>query len=67
VSPSGGSLAGEAPFGGPLRKVLDAIRQVRGDAGGTQVPGASRALAQVTGGFAGQFQTVAILGRERRR
>jgi hypothetical protein len=65
VSPSGGSLSGEAPFGGSLRKVVEAVRQVAGEAGATQVPDTSRALAQMTTGFAGQFQTVTIVGAER--
>lgn len=64
VNPSGGSLSGEAPFGGGLRKILEAVRQLRGEAGGVQVHGAARALVQVGAGFAGQFQTVAVLGGE---
>jgi acetyl-CoA acetyltransferase len=63
VSPGGGSLAGEAPFGGPLRKVVQAVRQLRGDAGEQQVSGAQRALVQMSSGFAGQFQTIALLSR----
>jgi hypothetical protein len=54
VNPDGGSVRGEAPFGGPLGKVLDAARRVRGSAG-------RRAVAQMSTGFAGQFQTVAVL------
>jgi acetyl-CoA C-acetyltransferase len=64
VSPAGGSLAGEAPFGGPLRKLLDAVRQLRGTAGAHQVPGVARSLVQIATGPAGQFQTVLVLGRE---
>jgi hypothetical protein len=65
VSPAGGSLAGEAPFGGPLRKVVAAVRQVRGLAGDAQVPGCRCAVAQIAGGIAGQFQTVVVLGCNR--
>jgi acetyl-CoA C-acetyltransferase len=54
INPGGGSVRGEAPFGGPLRKLLEAVRVVRA---GT----ADRALAHMTTGFAGQFQTVAIV------
>ena len=57
VNPDGGSVRGEAPFGGVLAKVVDAVRQVGGAAG------AERALAHLTTGFAGQFQTVAIVER----
>jgi len=61
VNPSGGSLCGEAPFGGGLRKVIAATRQLQGRAAGVQVPGARRALVQIASGFAGQLQTVAVL------
>lgn len=63
VNPGGGSVRGEAPFGGVLAKVLDSVRQVRGDAGATQVAGARRAVAQLSTGFAGQFQSVVVVGR----
>jgi acetyl-CoA C-acetyltransferase len=66
VNPSGGSFAGEAPFGGGLRTILEAARQLCGDAGAVGVAGASRALAQVGTGFAGQMQTVVVLGTEGR-
>lgn len=60
VNPRGGSVRGEAPFGGPLGKVLDAVRQV--EAGSNRrSPGSGRAVAQMTTGFAGQFQTVAVI------
>lgn len=56
INPEGGSVRGEAPFGGPLRKVLEAVRRLRsGDV--------EHVVAQMTTGFAGQFQTVAILGQ----
>ena len=64
VNPDGGSVRGEAPFGGPMAKVLAAVRQVRGTAT-NQVSDLDRALAQLTTGFAGQFQTVAIVERQR--
>ncbi len=54
INPGGGSQRGEAPFGGPLRKVLEAVRRLRAGEG-------SRAVAQMSTGFAGQFQTVAVL------
>jgi hypothetical protein len=56
VNRGGGSLRGEAPFGGPLRKVVDAVAGLRAGR-------AERAVAQIAGGFAGQFQTVLVLGR----
>lgn len=63
VSPGGGSLAGEAPFGGPLRKLLEAVRQLRGDAGDHQLAGVTRSFVQMSTGPAGQFQTALVLGR----
>ncbi len=57
VNPDGGSVRGEAPFGGSLGKVVDAVRRVSG------APGTEHALAHLTTGFAGQFQTVAIVER----
>ena len=56
INPGGGSLRGEAPFGGPLRKVLEAARRLRGGE-------SERAVVQIATGFAGQFQTVAVLER----
>jgi acetyl-CoA C-acetyltransferase len=63
VNPAGGSVRGEAPFGGPLRKVLNALRHVRGDGWGRSDLQVDRAVAQLSSGFAGQFQTVFVLGR----
>lgn len=57
VNPDGGSVAGEAPFGGPMRKVVAAARAVRDGE-------ADSALAHVTNGFAGQFQSVFVVRGE---
>lgn len=54
INSGGGSVRGEAPFGGALRKLLEAVGAVRAG-------NADRALAQMATGFAGQFQTVAIV------
>ncbi len=56
INRRGGSAAGEAPFGGPLRKVLNAVRSVRDHDGA-----ATTALAQISSGFAGQFQSVVVV------
>jgi acetyl-CoA C-acetyltransferase len=56
INRGGGSLRGEAPFGGPLRKLTDAVLRLRGG-------GIERAVVQIAGGFAGQFQTVLVIGR----
>jgi acetyl-CoA acetyltransferase len=59
VNASGGSLRGETPFAGGLQKVADAIAglEVAATAGQDVI-----AVVQTSAGFAGQFQTVAVLG-----
>lgn len=59
VNPLGGAVAGEAPFGGGLRKLVRASRYVRGDV--PSVPAASVAFVQIASGFAGQFQSAFVL------
>lgn len=54
INAGGGSVAGEPPFGGPLRKVVTAARAIR-------TGEAQSALAQISTGFAGQFQSVFVL------
>jgi acetyl-CoA C-acetyltransferase/acetyl-CoA acyltransferase len=55
VNRGGGSVRGEAPFGGPIAKIVNAVRHVqRGDA--------DRAFAQIASGFAGQFQSAFVFG-----
>lgn len=61
INPDGGSVRGEAPFGGPMSKLLHAVTRVRGWSDGG-LGGPPRALAQMASGFAGQFQTVAVIG-----
>lgn len=55
----GGSMGGEAPFGGPLRRVAEVCSGL-GDATPV-IDEFGSALVQLTAGFAGQFQTVFIL------
>jgi hypothetical protein len=66
VNPAGGSVRGEAPFGGPLNKVALACRQLRGEAGRAQVRDATLAVAQLCTGFAGQLQSIFVLSAEAR-
>ncbi len=60
VNPLGGSLAGEAPFGGPIRRLLAAVRHLRGETAGLELTH-GRAGVQISSGFAGQFQSVFVL------
>jgi acetyl-CoA acetyltransferase len=63
VDPSGGSLAGHAPFVGGLARAAEAVLQLRGEAGPVQVRGAEVALAHGAAGPCGQSQGVAIFRR----
>lgn len=63
VDPSGGSLAGHAPFVGGLARAAEAVLQLRGQAGPVQVPGATVALAHGAAGPCGQSQGVALFTR----
>lgn len=62
VNPSGGSLSGEAPFGGVLRKLTHAVTELRGH-GILADANPTTGLVQMSAGYAGQFQTVVALGR----
>lgn len=62
VNLSGGSMGGEAPFGGVLRKICDAFARLSDGTAILEDAGCARsALVQMSSGFAGQFQTVAVL------
>ena len=61
----GGLLAySHVGFGGPTLKIVEAVRQIRGTAGPSQVPGAEVAL--VTGAGSGaQYHNAVLLGADR--
>ncbi len=61
VNRSGGMLAGNPLMLGGLARASEAVTQLRGEAGESQVPDAKRALAQGATGPAGQLQTVIVL------
>lgn len=62
VNPSGGQIAGNPYFVAGLTRLVEAVLQVRGEAGARQVPEAKTALAHGTTGYCGQGQYVMIAG-----
>ncbi len=64
VNLSGGVLTFNPVFCSGLIRIAEIANQVRGKAGVHQHPGVRRGLAQAGSGFAMQYQTAVILGRE---
>lgn len=64
VNPSGGLLSGHPVIAGGLIRIAEAVRQLRGEAGGCQVDGAKRAVAQGVNGVCGQSHCVWILEKD---
>ena len=62
VNPSGGMMAGNPVTVAGLTRLVEAVLQVRGEAGARQVKGAKMALAHGTTGCCGQGQYVMIVG-----
>jgi len=62
VNPSGGMMAGNPITVAGLTRLVEAVLQVRGEAGQRQVKGVRRALAHGTTGCCGQGQYVMIVG-----
>jgi len=65
VNPSGGALSADPICATGLIRVIEAVRQIKGEANGYQVKGAKRALAHGQFGICAQKNTVVILGGER--
>jgi acetyl-CoA C-acetyltransferase len=64
VNLSGGVLTFNPVFCTGLIRIAEIANQVRGKAGAHQHPGVRRGLAHAGSGFAMQYQTAVILGRE---
>ncbi len=62
INPSGGLLSGSPFVVAGMGRVLECVLQIRGEAGATQVPHATKALAHGTTGPCGQGHCVLILG-----
>ena len=64
VNPSGGMLAGNPNGVAGMTRVVEAVLQLRGEAGDRQVPGAHVALAHGVTGICGQHQCVMVLSNK---
>ena len=61
VNPSGGMLSGNPTMVAGMTRVTEATLQLRGEAGGRQIPGAKTALAHGFTGACGQHHCVLVL------
>jgi len=64
VNPSGGALGADPICATGLIRVLECVRQIRGEADRHQIPGVKRAVAHGQFGICAQKNTVVILGGE---
>lgn len=62
VNPSGGCLSAHAVMVAGMARLIEATLQVRGEAGGRQIPGCTRALAHGINGPCGQSHCVMVVG-----
>ena len=61
VNPSGGALSGNAPCGTGLIRIIEAVKQLTGEAGDHQVKGARKAIASGQIGMCAQNNIVYVL------
>ncbi|MHA1147104.1 MAG: thiolase family protein [Promethearchaeota archaeon] len=61
LNPSGGAMAGFTPGGCGLARVIEAVKQLRGEAEGIQVSGAKKAIATGQVGFCAQNNVIYVL------
>jgi len=64
VNPSGGVLSAHPVLVAGLARIVEAVLQLRGDAGSRQIDGAKTALAHGINGPCGQSHCVWVLGRD---
>jgi acetyl-CoA C-acetyltransferase len=67
VNASGGALSFNPVYCTGLIRIAEAANQVRGRAGNHQAKDVGRALAHAASGFAMQYNTVVVMGSERKR
>lgn len=64
INPSGGMISGNPVIVGGMTRVVEAVLQLRGEAGAHQIDGAKTAVVQGNHGICGQHQCVIILSNE---
>ena len=65
VNPSGGLLSGHPVIAGGLIRIAEIVKQLRGEAGGYQVAGAKKGVAQGVNGLCGQSHCIWVLDKEK--
>ncbi|MFW9946726.1 MAG: thiolase family protein [Candidatus Odinarchaeota archaeon] len=61
INPSGGALGGNPPCATGLIRIIEAVKQLRGEANGYQVKGATKAIASGQIGFCAQNNILYVL------
>jgi acetyl-CoA C-acetyltransferase len=61
INPSGGAIGGNPPCGTGLIRIIEAVKQIRGEAEGYQVKGVKRALASGQIGMCAQGNIIYVL------
>lgn len=61
INPSGGALGGNPPCATGLIRIIEAVKQLRGEANGYQVKGAKKAIASGQIGICAQNNIVYVL------
>jgi acetyl-CoA C-acetyltransferase len=65
VNPSGGLLSGHPVIAAGLIRIAEVVKQLRGDAGEHQIPGARLGVAQGINGLCGQSHCVWVLRKDK--
>lgn len=61
LNPSGGTMAGYTPAANGLTRIVEAVKQIRGEAAGHQISGANKAIASGQVGLCAQNNIVYVL------